>query len=269
MVRLDGGSHPAAPALLVAAAREAGDLRGVRVWLERERDAVLGVPGLSTTPRACRAAQDALRGAFRRGLHVVDLPRAFAERFGLTDRRLFYDYCHLTPEGMAAAMEAVAEVLRPLVGRAPKRAARLRALRPRARAEARLAAAIHTARSGGSDELVEFQLAEALREDPSLAALVEDLLMGGLDGGPIRMSAVFERVVRARRRALARYLWRVRDERATLAHLPLAFVGAAVRLLEGRGGRRGRGGDSSSNSASGTTDGGGLPPGPTDPPPGL
>ncbi len=75
-----------------------------------------GWDNFPSTPSVTSAIRQQMRdGAERHGMSCVDLSMVFEDYAGSSGggRRLFLDYCHLTAEGMAVAMAAVAvEILR-------------------------------------------------------------------------------------------------------------------------------------------------------------
>lgn len=110
MVDLDGGSNPTPFRLLAHALAARGRDADARDAAISEVDAVhypllafLGAPQATSTARELLS-----RGADEHGFTAVDLRRVFAGATGqaLPGRRLFLDYCHLTPEGMKLAMVA-------------------------------------------------------------------------------------------------------------------------------------------------------------------
>ena len=186
MMALDGGTAAAGWAILAAAERALGDLAAARAGLERARDAHVWQFN-RTLPRVHAIVQEALRGAAVPGrVAVVDLPRLFADHKGgeLPDRELFLDFCHLSSAGIRLAMAAVARELSPLlygVGAAPAAAAGELAAgapepTPRIEAEARFAAAIFNAQTGGASEVVSYFCRDALRRSPDIAATMGDFL---------------------------------------------------------------------------------------------
>lgn len=184
MIALDGGTAAGGWALLAAAERASGDLAAARAGLERARDAhvwQLNRP----LPRVHAIIQEALRGAAVPGrVAVVDLPRLFADLRGgeLPDRELFLDFCHLSSRGIRLAMAAVARELSPLLYGAASTAAAGDLLAaapeptPRIEAEARFAAAIFNAQTGGANEVIPFFCQDALRRSPDIAATMGDFL---------------------------------------------------------------------------------------------
>jgi hypothetical protein len=110
MIALDGGRTAGAQRLLSRALEAQGRAPEAAAAARAEVDA-RAWDNHPFVPAATTAVQGALRerGAAH-GFRVVDLPRLFAEHGGspLPGRRYFLDYCHLTPEGMAVSMAAVA-----------------------------------------------------------------------------------------------------------------------------------------------------------------
>lgn len=112
MVDLDEGSNPTPFRILAQALAGRGRDGEARDAAISEVDAVhypllafLGAPQATSTARELL-----LRGAEEHGFTAVDLRSVFARITGETmpGRRLFLDYCHLTPEGMKLAMVATA-----------------------------------------------------------------------------------------------------------------------------------------------------------------
>jgi len=117
LLELDQGTTPAGPNVLAEVSQKRGDHQTAKTFLELARDAVLSLP-FQKTPRCYSVVQQAIReGAAAHGIHLVDLPREFANylRGELPDRRLFIDYCHLTLEGIRFSMALAAETLLPLL----------------------------------------------------------------------------------------------------------------------------------------------------------
>ena len=172
LLELDGGGVPTGLRLLARACRALGDVEGARTAARAEVDTVrYATMAVMPAPQATATAQDLLRAAARRhGLPVVDLPEVLGRRQRLPGRALFYDYCHLTPEGIDLAMTAVAEAI---TGRALGGPVELAA---RARATAELGAAIHGAHRGLEGGLVRYWLARAMSTDPGAADALLDLV---------------------------------------------------------------------------------------------
>jgi hypothetical protein len=113
MIALDGGVNPTTHRLLALARARVGDLDGCRAAAlaevqTRSFDNFPSMPGATTT------IQDQIRRtAEKHDLSLVDLPRLFADvgDGALPGRRFFLDYCHLSAEGMTAAMKEAARVI--------------------------------------------------------------------------------------------------------------------------------------------------------------
>ena len=189
---LDGGANPTSWRLLANARLGAGDERAAAAAARAEVDAA-AYPTLAClgAPQATTLAQGLVRqAANRHGFACVDLPEVFAAHTGspLPGRRLFLDYCHLTAEGIAVAMAAVAcEALRlagmdagelgwrELLRRLPP----LRVPAP-VEAVARLGAAVHGAHRllavGPKVPLLEAWCDAALDASPGIESAMRDLL---------------------------------------------------------------------------------------------
>ena len=99
----------------------------------------------------------------RHGLEVVSLPDVFASRERtLPGRELFYDYCHLTPEGIDLAMTAVA---RKILGAQPPAVTSEPDSDVLARAA--IGAAVHGVHRGARGEIVRYWLKKACAFDES------------------------------------------------------------------------------------------------------
>lgn len=111
LVRLDGGLCAASQRLRFRRAQtDAERLAAARA----EVDAADWDGWFGNVPQAGDPLREALlAGGRRRGFRIVDLRTVFAEHTGslLPGRRLFVDYCHLTPEGMGVAAAAMASEL--------------------------------------------------------------------------------------------------------------------------------------------------------------
>lgn len=157
LVSLDGGTSAVGPTILAEVRPHEA-----RAWLERARDAVVGVL-VAHSPRCPSAVQTVLRErSAAHGFHVVDLPRVFDVESGgaVPGWDLFLDYCHLNWDGMRIAMTAVAAEVAPLVG-APAPASGLPRVAPEHEATAHLLAAIHNAHYGQSDEVLAYHCSKA------------------------------------------------------------------------------------------------------------
>ena len=151
MIALDGGRAPGAQRLLCRALAAQGRLDEAALAARAEIDA-RAWDNHPFVPTASSAVLRVLRTeAPAQGLRVVDLPELFAAHGGtpLPGRRYFLDYCHLTPEGMAVSMAAVAAEVLALQGAAPGwrevlAAAPAPEVAPEREARARFMAALYT-----------------------------------------------------------------------------------------------------------------------------
>src|ERR1051326_8328961 len=97
LLELDQGTTPAGPNVLAAVSQKRGERQTAKTFLEMARDAVLSLPFIKT-PRCHSVIQQTIReGAAAHGVHLIDLPREFANYLHgeLPDRRLFIDYCQI------------------------------------------------------------------------------------------------------------------------------------------------------------------------------
>ncbi|MGH9888673.1 MAG: hypothetical protein ACREBE_24285, partial [bacterium] len=113
MIALDGGCCATSHRLLANALAAVGDLLEARKAARAEVSA-RAWDNHPHTPSATPEIQEAIRvAAAEHGFRCVDLPALVADRAG---RDVMLDYCHLTLEGMALSMRAVARELLSLGG---------------------------------------------------------------------------------------------------------------------------------------------------------
>jgi len=136
-----------------------------------------------TVPACYSFIQEVLRHeSSLHGVTLVDLPRRFEEHLSdtLPGRTYFFDYCHMTPDGIRLAMASTAEKLLPLLGKHGQTWSDLNQLHfdvdPRAIARAYLAAACHNAELGQDYEIVYYLYSESLKRDPEIAGLLRLLI---------------------------------------------------------------------------------------------
>src|SRR5262249_10744669 len=111
MVEIDQGICVAGLYILAECSQRSGDLDAARIYLERARDAIIWDSSVVIMPRPYSVVQEALRDeAGKHNSQLVDMPKLFKEylKGGLPDRRLFFDYCHMTTEGIQIAVAAAA-----------------------------------------------------------------------------------------------------------------------------------------------------------------
>ncbi len=182
LLRLDRGGVSTGLRLLSRSCQALGDDERARTAARAEVDTVrYAAMAVLPAPQATATAQELLRAAAtRHRLSLVDLPERLGRVERLPGRRLFYDYCHMTPEGIDLAMTAVAsEAARQAGGwgaEPPRGGAGAIEISARARASAELGAALHGAHRGLEGELVRFWLARAVATDPGAADVLLDLV---------------------------------------------------------------------------------------------
>lgn len=161
MIALDGGHAAASQRLLARALAGQGRMEEAAAACRAEVDA-RAWDNRPFVPAATSAVRRVLRerGAAL-GMRVVDLAAVFAEHGGspLPGRAYFLDYCHLTPQGMAVSMAAVASEALSLAGagdapgwRAVLGRAGLPEVAPEVEGRARFMAALYTRHWTATDE---------------------------------------------------------------------------------------------------------------------
>jgi hypothetical protein len=218
---LDGGGCPTGWRLLARARRALGDESGAAEAARAEVDAArYSTLAFLGAPQATSEVQGLLREmAGRHGFTLIDLPAVFAAHTGspLPDRRLFLDYCHLTAEGIGAAMAAVAAAVLDLSGliESPPDwrtlAARGPRVSPEAEATARFGAAVHSAHRllavGPKPELLAHWCAAALDASPGIAGTFLDLVEARSAPGPAVLTAAQQRNAVSPYRLLLQHGW--------------------------------------------------------------
>jgi len=175
MAALDGGTSPVPGQLIGQAGVALGDGAAARAGLEASRDALTGL-GITDTPRTTSGIRELL-AAFARdhGFALVDMGAAVAsaEVPQLPDPRYFFDYCHLTDEGMELVMSRVAEV----VAGVPAQTARAGpGVEPPLRAFMHVVSAAHGAYHGQGTGYVRTHLRLAVAACPDMPAAMTWLL---------------------------------------------------------------------------------------------
>lgn len=179
LIELDGCTTPAGPNVIAEVRLKQGEADEAGKFLEMARDVSVCWP-FAKSPRCFSAIQQTMRGkADAHGIHLVDLPRGFAEHLGgdLPNRRLFLDYCHLSAEGIRVAMSLAAEALLPLL-RYPARpwTELSRAdldVTPKVAGEAHFLAAVHNANWGQRREIIRHHCREAVRLYPEVTRMMK------------------------------------------------------------------------------------------------
>lgn len=221
MVEIDRGVCVTGYYLLADCRRMAKDVDGERKYLELARDATAWDSSMMYTPKPHRATQEAIREVMHEyDYQTVDLPVLFKQYLNgeIPGRRLFLDYCHLTTEGIQAAMGAAAScVLRSLKGAclpwhalvgdhvAPSR---------ETEAEASLMAAIHNAHRSQSYDVVRHFCSRALEFSPHIAGVMLSYIdLQTRNSAPPRMSEAEDRIFRQGSPLIHRYIFRINDKR--------------------------------------------------------
>jgi hypothetical protein len=177
MIDLDP-THPLGFEILADCQIAQGDHEAARNNLELARDTALFFRATSK-PRTFRIIQETiLSQAKQYQIEVTDLRTLFFAHLKgrVPGRTLFFDYCHLTPEGIAVAMEAVARQAIILLSGAPPVAAIKPApsaeSNPELLATAHLLAATHNAHWGQSYEIVLYHCKKSLQFSKKMASLL-------------------------------------------------------------------------------------------------
>jgi hypothetical protein len=240
MLALDQGHCPTAWRLLARTRVALGDLAGAAAAARQEVDCTnYSSIAFLAAPQAGPRVQQWLRDqARRRRWTTVDLPGVFAEHSGspLPGHRLFLDYCHLSAEGFAVAMAAVAAAVFDVSGMIeppPTWQALLPqvpapAVPAETEAVACLGAAIHGAHrlltTGAKSAVIEFWCRAALAAAPGIEATLLDVVEARCAGDPAVLSAAVQRNADSPYRLLLQHGWR-------WAQLDADVIGAIRELL--------------------------------------
>jgi hypothetical protein len=240
MIALDGGAGAAAHRLLSRALEAQGRLDEAAAAARDEVDARAWdnhpfVPAV--TSHIQRVLRE--RGAAH-GFHLVDLPVLFAAHGGtpLPGRRYFLDYCHLTPEGMAVSMAAVAEQVLEAAGSAARpswpdvlSAAEPPAVSAEREGRARFMAGLYTRHWTATDQpapAFEYWIAAALEACDTVAEAMRGYLATrGVPAAALLFSERQQRLFASLDRS-ERHIW-------SAPHLDPEAVRALCGALEGRG----------------------------------
>jgi hypothetical protein len=184
MTELDGGTSPVPGQLIGQAAAALGNGALAREGLESSRDALTGL-GIAGTPRILREARDALISfADQEGLPCVDMGTALAaaDLPELPDPRFYFDYCHLTDQGIELVMSRVADTV---LGQPAGTARPGPGVEPWLQAALQLISAAHGAFHGQPAEAVTAHLQLAIDAFPD-ATMAMTWLLDVLEGaGPV------------------------------------------------------------------------------------
>lgn len=237
MIGIDHGLCVAGYYIIAECCRKAKDVEGERKYLTLARDATSWDLSKTIVPRPYSVMQDVVREEIsKHNVQLIDLPALFKEHLsgGISNRRLFLDYCHVTTEGIQVAMAAAAScVLRALNGRERPWQTLVDdrvAPAPESEAEASLLAAIVNAHCGQSYELVHYFCTRALNCSRSVSRWMLDYIeLQTQRSVPMRMSETEEKMWREGS-PLIRNLLRLNKKR-----LHRSLLKAIVNALEEAG----------------------------------
>lgn len=205
MEELDACTCPTTYRLLAKAFLGQGEEHKAQQALQAEVDsnryatlAFLGAPQINSGGRSLQKKLAQLYG-----FSEVDLRKVFAlhTQSVLPGRRLFLDYCHLTPEGMKVGMAAVTAKVLLLSGHAKKGVSWEKlvqqlpdpSISPEADATAKLGAAIHTAHRhltvGEEGPILEYWCRAALAASPDIRHSMQDFVAARLAQIPAVLTA--------------------------------------------------------------------------------
>lgn len=167
-------THPLGYEILADCNLAEGDNEGARACLEAAKDCSLFFRS-NSKPRIYSIIRDTIRTqATEYNIRVLDLADVFFNHLDgrLPDRTLFFDYCHLSAEGIQVAMDAVATaVLAAFSGGhvLPGMKAAAIAPDPPVNAKAHFLAAIHNSHWGQSYDILYYHCCRALECSAEIA----------------------------------------------------------------------------------------------------
>ena len=179
LMELDEETTSAGANILAEVSRQRGDHEAARTFLERARDAAICWP-FRSSPRCFSVTQQTIREqAVAHGVTVVDLPRKFTRYLGgeAAGRTLFFDYCHLSLEGIKLSMAYTAETLLQLLNYSFKPWKELvqvdMGVSAKLKAEAHFLGAVHNANWGQKIDIVRHHIRSALEQDREIARMMQ------------------------------------------------------------------------------------------------
>lgn len=213
MLNIDGGSTDTPLRALADIARDRGETAAEREYLEQARDAAAWNPHYSHSPRITVSIQRTLLEQVRlRGDRLVDVRAVLERNFGggPPDRRTFFDYCHLTADGINATMaETASSVVAAFDGAVVPAEQFMRGVAnpgPGIESEAAMLAAIHNAHYGQSAEVVRYWCERALTVNPELATTLGQFACCQSERVPAAVSSWGQCLVQSPTTSLPRYL---------------------------------------------------------------
>jgi len=171
LIEIGEGAAPMGFDILASCRIIQGNIAEAREYKEKAIDSIQTFnTGISRCPTAL---QEALRQhGEAQGLLMVDLPLIFRESFPteLPGRKYFFDFCHMTADGLWMAMACAAEKILPLLGEPARAWHEIECYRQpvnrQVTAKAHLGAAIVSAYLGQSYQAIYYHCSEALRQSP-------------------------------------------------------------------------------------------------------
>jgi hypothetical protein len=202
MIKLDGGTTPDSFYILANCYLAQDKTDDAKYYFEMARDAEIW--HWITTPRCYQVVQNAVRHySSRPGIELIDLPVRFKEWLNgdIPDRRLFFDYCHLTIEGIQVAMASVAEPLLRIMKSTQLNWRTLvnKGVTPNTEiiARAHFLAAIHNASWGQGYDILLYHCRKACEISPESSSRLA-IILAGIAGWrtPALMCEAFQEIVR-------------------------------------------------------------------------
>ncbi|MGH9347571.1 MAG: hypothetical protein ACRD26_09925 [Vicinamibacterales bacterium] len=195
LVALEDGCSLAGLQALGRCALARGAIEEATRLFENARELLTSLPVAGMSSYVTRS-EELRAGLAAAGVPIVDLPRVFATLGGGAPpgREWFYDDCHMTARGIAAAMAAVAEVALPILGVPPcpdVLARRKSAIDPRAEAQADCVAALINAHD---ERLVQSYATSALAKSRPIGEVLRHYLDLRLSRVPRMFSPAFHRL---------------------------------------------------------------------------
>jgi hypothetical protein len=237
MLELDHGTCVTPLYILAECCQRSGDLKAAKRYFELARDAVIWDTSKNIAPRSYSITQDALRQEVPKyGSPVVDLPQLFEEHLkdGISDRRLFVDYCHLSSEGIQIAMAAAASSALQIFTGKDIPWTQLMSVdvlpSPQIEAETSFLAAVHNAHWLQPHELVKHYCSLAVKLSPQVSKLMTSFIDLQTRRAPMLMCRSAEEIAGLGSPLMQNYLLRFNYQR-----LDSVLLDAVVNALKQAG----------------------------------
>jgi hypothetical protein len=177
LVTLDEGANPIGFEILAKCKMIRGMYSEARQYKEKAIDSCFTMPFMIS--RCFFAVQETLRKVgSSEGLLIVDMPRIFQEYLPaeLPGRKHFFDFCHMTVDGIWVSMASAAEKILPFLGASSYSWPNLKRYEYpvdcKVIAKAHFTAAIVNAYSGQGHEIINYHCFEALKQYPEIHKLM-------------------------------------------------------------------------------------------------